>query len=73
MFRVVTDMGILGFDETSRAMTVLALHPGVSAETIKANTGFELPVPADVPTTEAPTSNELAILRELDPARLYTA
>ncbi|PZQ82923.1 MAG: 3-oxoadipate--succinyl-CoA transferase subunit B [Ancylobacter novellus] len=73
MFRVVTDMGILGFDETSRAMTVLALHPGVSAETIKANTGFELPVPADVPTTEAPTPNELAILRELDPARLYTA
>jgi len=73
MFRVVTDMGLLGFDEETRAMTVLALHPGVSAADIKANTGFELPVPADVPTTEAPTPSELAILRELDPQRLYTA
>jgi len=73
MFRVVTDMGLLGFDEETRAMTVLALHPGVSAAAIQANTGFELPVPADVPTTEAPTPSELAILRELDPQRLYTA
>ncbi|WGD30718.1 CoA-transferase [Ancylobacter sp. WKF20] len=73
MFRVVTDLGILGFDPDSRAMTVVALHPGVSAAAIQANTGFELPVPADVPTTEVPTPQELAILRELDPAQLYTA
>lgn len=73
MFRVVTDLGILGFEAESRAMTVLALHPGVSAEDIKANTGFELPVPDDVEVTPAPTPGELAILRELDPEQLYTA
>lgn len=73
MFRVVTDLGILGFDPDSRAMTVLALHPGVSAAQIRANTGFELPVPADVSVTEPPMPHELAILRELDPERLYTA
>ncbi|MCK0197298.1 3-oxoadipate--succinyl-CoA transferase subunit B [Ancylobacter sp. 6x-1] len=73
MFRVVTDLGILGFDAETRAMTVLALHPGVSAETIKAKTGFPLPVPADVPVTMPPTDHELGILRELDPERLYTA
>lgn len=73
MFRVVTDLGILGFEAESRAMTVLALHPGVSADDIKANTGFELPVPDDVEVTPAPTPNELAILRELDPEQLYTA
>lgn len=73
MFRVVTDLGILGFEAESRAMTVLALHPGVSAADIKANTGFELPVPDDVEVTPAPTANELAILRELDPEQLYTA
>ncbi|SCW54617.1 CoA-transferase subunit beta [Ancylobacter rudongensis] len=73
MFRVVTDLGILGFEAESRAMTVLALHPGVSAADIKANTGFELPVPDDVEVTPAPTPNELAILRELDPEQLYTA
>lgn len=73
MFRVVTDLGILGFEAESRAITVLALHPGVSAADIKANTGFELPVPDDVEVTPAPTPNELAILRELDPEQLYTA
>ena len=73
MFRVVTDLGILGFEAESRAMTVLALHPGVSAADIKANTGFELSVPDDVEVTPAPTPNELVILRELDPEQLYTA
>lgn len=73
MFRVVTDLGILGFDPESRAMMVLALHPGVSAEQIQANTGFPLPVPPDVAITEPPRPSELAILRELDPQRLYTA
>lgn len=73
MFRVVTDLGILGFEAESRAMTVLALHPGVSAADIKANTGFDLPVPDDVEVTPAPTLGELAILRELDPEQLYTA
>src|SRR3989454_7263844 len=28
MFRVVTDLGLLGFDECSRRMKLLALHPG---------------------------------------------
>ncbi|MCS0493665.1 3-oxoadipate--succinyl-CoA transferase subunit B [Ancylobacter sp. MQZ15Z-1] len=73
MFRVVTDLGILGFDAETRQMMVVALHPGVTAADIKANTGFELPVPADVTTTEPPTPEELAILRELDPEQLYTA
>lgn len=73
MFRVVTDLGILGFDPVTRAMMVIALHPGVTAADIKVNTGFDLPVPADVETTEVPTPIELAILRELDPEQLYTA
>jgi len=73
MFRVVTDLGILGFDPASRAMVCLALHPGVSAEAIQASTGFHLPVPEDVAVTEPPTDAELAILRHLDPQRLYTA
>jgi len=73
MFRVVTDLGILGFDPVTRAMMVIALHPGVTSADIEANTGFEMPVPDDVETTEVPTPIELAILRELDPEQLYTA
>jgi glutaconate CoA-transferase, subunit B len=73
MFRVVTDLGLLGFDEVSKRMTLLALHPGVSVAEVQANTGFELLLAAEVTVTDPPTGNELAVLRDLDPDRLYTA
>jgi glutaconate CoA-transferase subunit B len=73
VYRVVTDLAILGFDETTRHMKVEALHPGVTAEEVQANTGFELVIGADVATTKPPSETELAVLREIDPERLYTA
>jgi glutaconate CoA-transferase subunit B len=73
MFRVVTDLGLLGFDEHSRRMKLLALHPGVTADRVQENTGFVLLIRADLPITDPPTENELAVLRHLDPERLYTA
>ena len=73
IYRVVTDLGMLGFDEGSKRMKLLALHPGVTAERVQQNTGFELLVAADLPATNPPTENELAVLRHLDPERLYTA
>lgn len=73
MYRVVTDLAVLGFDKDTREMCVLGLHPGVSAEEVQDNTGFDLHIPTDVPRTQPPEANELAVLRELDPDRLYTA
>jgi glutaconate CoA-transferase subunit B len=73
MFRVVTDLGLLGFDEQSKEMTLLALHPGVTAAEVQTNTGFELVLASDLPVTDPPREKELAALRHLDPDRLYTA
>ena len=73
MFRVVTDLALLGFDENSKRMTVLALHPGATMEDVQANTGFELISTSDLQITDPPTERELAVLRHLDPDRLYTA
>src|SRR3974390_2231860 len=42
MYRVVTDLGVLGFEEHSKRMEMQALHPGVTADEVQANTGFEL-------------------------------
>ena len=42
MWRVVTDLAIMGFDEDTREMKVLALHQGVTREQVQDNTGFEL-------------------------------
>jgi glutaconate CoA-transferase subunit B len=73
MYRVVTDLGLFGFDEDTRQMTVLALHPGVTIEQVQENTGFRIAAKRNTPITEAPSERELAVLRNLDPQRLYTA
>ena len=69
--RVVTTLGILGFDPESKRMLIEAVHPGVSVETVKANTGFELLEAPRIETTEPPSEDELAMLRALDPERRF--
>jgi glutaconate CoA-transferase, subunit B len=73
MYRVVTDLGIFGFEERSKRMELQALHPGVRTEQVQANTGFELLIAPGLEVTDPPIENELAVLRHLDPDRLYTA
>jgi glutaconate CoA-transferase, subunit B len=73
MYRVVTDLGIFGFDGETRRMKILALHPGVTPAEVQDNTGFRLVAGPDVAVTEPPTGRELEFLRRLDPERLYTA
>jgi glutaconate CoA-transferase subunit B len=69
--RVVTTLGLFGFDVESRRMRLEALHSGVSVEEVKANTGFEVLVSDTLTTTKPPTDEELGILRGLDPARQF--
>jgi glutaconate CoA-transferase subunit B len=73
IYRVVTDLGVFGFDERSKRMQLHALHPGITADRVQESTGFELLVAPDLPVTDPPTEDELAALRHLDPDRLYTA
>lgn len=68
---VITDKGLLRFDETGE-MVLFSLHPGVSLEEVRANTGWDLRVAPDLGVTEEPTDEELRILREdLDPTGIY--
>lgn len=73
MHRVITDLGLLGFDPGSRRMRLEALHPGATVEQVEAATGFPLLVASRLERTEPPTPAELRALRELDPGRTYTA
>lgn len=68
--RVITQLGVYGFDEDTLRLKLLARHPGVTIEEIQANSEFEVIGPADVPETEPPTTAEQRILREIDPAGL---
>ena len=73
MYRVVTDLGLFGFDYETKRMNIVALHPGVSVEQVQDNTEFKLAFKPDIGVTQRPTERELGFLRKLDPARLYTA
>lgn len=69
---VITDLAVLGFDETSCRMRVASIHPGVTRDDLVENTGFELLIPADVPTTTPPSALELDLLRtRIDPDGVY--
>ncbi|HXH84631.1 MAG TPA: CoA-transferase [Candidatus Tectomicrobia bacterium] len=69
--RVVTTLGIFGFDPATRRMRLDALHPGVTRARVEAETGFELLVSDTLEETAPPTAEELAQLRALDPERRF--
>jgi glutaconate CoA-transferase subunit B len=62
---VITDLGLLEPDPETRELTLVATHPGVSVDEVRAATGWELLVAGDVTETEPPTREELATLRQL--------
>ena len=61
---VVTELAILGFDQTTGEMELRALHPGVTLDEIKQATGWDLRVAADLVETRAPSPEELRVIRE---------
>jgi glutaconate CoA-transferase subunit B len=73
LYRVVTDLAMLGFHPETKQMKVVALHPGVTAEEVRDNTGFDILIGDEPIITEPPTKEELQVLRHLDPDRLYIA
>ena len=71
-YRVVTNLAILGYHAESKRMMLLATQPGVSADQVIENTGFELRMADVIEQNPAPTEEELRILRdEVDRDRFY--
>jgi glutaconate CoA-transferase subunit B len=69
--RLVTTFGLFGFDEGTRRIRLDAVHPGVTVEQVRDQTGFDFLTAERVAVTDAPSDEELAILRELDPERRF--
>lgn len=69
--RLITTLGVFGFDPETRRMRVEALHPGVTLDQVREHTPFEIGTAPMVTTTEPPTALELDIVRSLDPDRRY--
>lgn len=69
-YRIITNLAIMDFEEKTKRMRVIFLHPGVTIEQVKENTGFELLVSDKLAITKEPSPEMLRILREeVDPQR----
>jgi len=66
---VVTNLAVLGYDGEGR-LEIRSLHPGVTVDDVRANTGFPIDGPTDG-ETRLPTDEELRLIRDvLDPRAL---
>jgi len=68
---VLTTKGVLRFGEDGEAY-LASVHPGVAVEDVLANTGWTLRVAEQLVETPAPTAEELAVIREIDPQGFWT-
>lgn len=69
--RIVSDLGVFDVTGPDDTVRLLSVHPGVTVDEVVENTGFELDVPTDTPTSREPSTKEQIIIREvLDPKGL---
>lgn len=66
-YRVITQIGIYGFDEVTGKMTLLQLFEGYSLEDVQEQSSFPIEISGNWSYVEPPTEKELATLRTLDP------
>ncbi|MBM3152259.1 MAG: 3-oxoacid CoA-transferase [Chloroflexi bacterium] len=69
---VVSTLALMDYDPGTCRMRLKSLHPGVTVDEVKENTGFELVIPQKVGQNAPPSSEELRLLREeIDPTKFY--
>jgi glutaconate CoA-transferase subunit B len=63
--RVITDLGVLEPAHDSKELMLTALHPGVTVEQVRAETGWSLEISDELGETTPPTERELTTLRAM--------
>jgi glutaconate CoA-transferase subunit B len=70
--RVITDKAVFDFDPNTCRIRLHSIHPGVTPDDLRANTGFDLTIPPNIPTTPPPTPTDLATIHHIDPGGRFT-
>jgi glutaconate CoA-transferase subunit B len=63
---IVTDLCTMKPQSGTNELEVVSLHPGITREKVRENTGWDVRFAADVEATPPPTDHELQALRELN-------
>jgi glutaconate CoA-transferase subunit B len=64
---VITDLCVMDWRGPEHQLRLVSLHPGISVEQVRDNTGFDIHVPETVSVTGTPDAEQLDIIRQLDP------
>lgn len=60
---LLTGRALFRWQKDKRKFLLESVHPGGSAEQVRANTGFDYDMPAQVPVTQEPPAADLQLLR----------
>jgi len=69
-YRVLTQLAVFDFDESTKQLRLRATHPGVSVAEVQAASGFKIQVADTLEVNAPPTEEERRLLHEIDPAGL---
>lgn len=70
----VTPLAVMDFEPQTKHMRLVSVHPGVTVDEVRRQTGFDLLIPDAVGTTAPPSAAELDVLRtRVDPQGLLRA
>jgi 3-oxoacid CoA-transferase subunit B/glutaconate CoA-transferase subunit B len=72
-YRVITQIGIYGFDEETKKMTLLQLFEGNTLEDVQALSSFPIEISENWSYVKPPTEEELQTLHALDPDGIVLA
>ena len=61
---LITNICVMNYVREQGRFELESVHPGVTVDEVKENTGFEIIISGEIPETTPPTEDELAILRE---------
>ncbi|MGD0423123.1 MAG: CoA-transferase [Candidatus Bathyarchaeia archaeon] len=68
--KVLTDLGMMGFDPSTKMLRLEAIHEGVEIQEVLDNTGFDLPISPSLQKITPPNKRELKLLRQIDPEKV---
>lgn len=66
-YRVITQLGVYDFNDATKRLQLLVLHPGVTVQQVQEASEFEILIPDEITVSPEPTVEQLRILREIDP------
>jgi len=67
---VVTNLCVMQMKQRG-VWNVVSLHRGVAAQDVIDNTGFQVNIADDCPVTPAPTLQEVALIKQIDPTGIH--